>query len=250
MTGNYEAEQRLEWIRGQLDALGRVTITDSARELKVSEMTIRRDLQELEAMGVARRVRGGAVALGPASFADRHRQRAKAKARIASKLLPLVPDSGAIAIDASSTMLRLATLVEGARDLTVITNGPETFDALTGKPGIRAVLTGGELDPRTGSLVGPVAVRAAGTFLLSRFFLSAAAVEPGIGSSESALEEAQVKQALARVAGEVVLAVDANKLDSRALAVTLDWDDVTMMVTDLDTAHKRLADYRPLTEVI
>jgi DeoR family fructose operon transcriptional repressor len=250
LAGNLAAEQRLDWLRGQLQAKGRIELRVAAELLEVSEMTIRRDLLELEAVGVARRVRGGAVAAGPAQFADRYRQRAKSKARIAAKLLAIVPESGAVAFDASSTVLRLATALEGARDLTIVTNGPETFDALQGKPGVRAVLTGGELDPRTGSLVGPVAVRAAATFLLSHAFVSAAAVDPVIGASEAALEEAEVKQVFANVAGKVVLAADSSKLDSRALAVGLQWDEVGYLITDLEPDVARLARYRDVTEVI
>ena len=249
LAGNLAAEQRLAWIRERLNDAGKLQIKDAADQLDVSEMTIRRDLLELEGLGVARRVRGGAVAIGPSSFADRHRQGARAKARLAAKVLPHVPETGAIALDASSTMLRLANAIEGARDLTVVTNGPETFEALQGKPGIRPILTGGELDPRTGSLVGPVAVRAAATFLLSYAFVSAAAVDAPIGASEAALEDAEVKQVLAKVAGQVVLAVDRSKLDRRAIAVGLQWDEIDLMVTDLEPDAAALASYRTVTRV-
>lgn len=249
LAGNLAAEQRLAWIRERLDDAGKLQIKDAADQLDVSEMTIRRDLLELEGLGVARRVRGGAVAVGPSPFADRHRQGARAKARLAAKVLPHVPETGAIALDASSTMLRLANAIEGARDLTVVTNGPETFEALQGKPGIRAILTGGELDARTGSLVGPVAVRAAATFLLSYAFVSAAAVDAPIGASEAALEDAEVKQVLAKVAGQVVLAVDRSKLDRRAIAVGLQWDEIDLMVTDLEPDAAVLAPYRAVTTI-
>lgn len=249
ISGNLATEERLAWIRRQLDNEGSVRIGPSARALGVSEMTIRRDLAELEGMGFARRVRGGAVVVGPVPFADRHRHRARAKVRIAAKLVPLVPTSGAVGFDASSTVLRLATALEGARDLTIVTNGPETFHALQGKPGIRAVLTGGELDPRTGSLVGPTACRSASSFLLKRLFLSAAAVDSRHGPSEAEIEEAEVKRVLTDVAAEVILAVDATKLDTRAVAVGVEWGQVTTLVTDLDPSDRRLGAYRNLTKV-
>ena len=113
--GSVAGEERLHVIRTRLDAEGKVRIGPMAVELDVSEMTIRRDLQELEALGCARRVRGGAVAVGPAAFADRHRHRARAKAQIAAKLAPFVPASGAVGMDASTTVLRLANSLEGAR---------------------------------------------------------------------------------------------------------------------------------------
>ncbi len=250
VSSNLATEERLGWLRAKLDGEGSVRIGDAAGQLEVSEMTIRRDLLELEALGVARRVRGGAVAVGPVSFEDRHRSRAKAKAKIAAKLLPMVPASGAIGIDASSTLLRLAGMVAGVRDLTVLTNGSETFAALQGKPGLTAVLTGGSLEPRTGSLVGPLACRAAGNLLLNRLFLSAAAIDADVGTSEASVDEAEVKRAMAAVAGEIVLAVDASKLDSRAVAPAVDWEQVTVLVTDLPPKDPRLASYRKLVEVL
>lgn len=241
LAGNLAGEQRLEWIKSRLASTGRIGIRAAAEELAVSEMTIRRDLAELEASGTVRRVRGGAVVVGPAHFADRHRARAQSKARIAAKLLALVPERGSIALDASSTILRLATLMKGAQDLTVVTNGLETFGALQGKPGLHAVLTGGELDERTGSLVGPVATRVASTFLFSHFFASAAAVDTSLGASEATLSEAEVKQVLVRMATHVVLAADASKLGSRALAMSIPWEDVDTLVTDLQPGSSRLS---------
>lgn len=249
LAGNIAAEQRLDWLRRQLDASGRVLIRDAATELDVSEMTVRRDLLELEGLGIARRVRGGAVAVGPSSFAERDRRAGRAKGIIAAKLLPLVPSSGAIAIDASSTMLRLVNTLDGARDLTAITNGQQTFLAMQGKPGIQPVLTGGSLDPRTDSLVGPVALRSAETFLLSHVFVSAAAVDPVLGPSEAAIEDAEVKRVLATRAATVVLAADHTKLDHRALAVDFGWYTVDLLVTDLPPEHPTLDPYRGLAEI-
>ena len=59
-----------------------------------------------------------------------------------------------MAFDASSTVMRAATALAGARDLAVLTNGPDTFQALQERPGLTPILTGGQLDTRTGSLVG------------------------------------------------------------------------------------------------
>ena len=101
-----------------------------------------------------RRVRGGALALGPQRYSERFGVQARAKERIAAKLASLVPESGAIGIDASSTLQRLATSITGARQLTVATNGLEAFNALRERASGATVPTGGQHDPRTDSLVG------------------------------------------------------------------------------------------------
>lgn len=237
-------DERLELLTARLTEQSRVRIDELSREFSVSEMTIRRDLDELEARGLARRVRGGAVAVGPETFATRHRHHARAKGRIAEKLASLLPDTGTVAFDASSTVHRLAAQLDGARDLVVLTNGLDTFQVLNDKPGVAVTLTGGEREPRTGSLVGPMATRASEDLLFDVFMCSAAGVDAELGASEASIAEADVKRALARASGRVVLAVDSSKLDSRAPGRVFRPDQVHTMVTELDPSDRRLTPYR------
>ena len=227
-----------------------MTLAAAAERLGVSSMTVRRDLAELEERGVARRVRGGARAIGPQTFAERRSRHARAKARIAAKLAALMPASGAVAFDASSTVMRLAASLAGARDLLVLTNGPETFAALQNRPGVTPLLTGGRLDARTGSLVGPLACRSASQLAVERLFASAAAVDRDMGGSETTLEEAEVKRSMAGVAAQVILVADSSKLGKRALAAALDWDRVDVLVTELQPGDARLRPFRGLARLV
>lgn len=250
MSSSIATEERLTWLAAELESRGSVQLGEASAALGVSEMTIRRDLLNLEGMGIARRVRGGAVAAGPVAFPGRKQVRAAAKAKIAAKLRPLVPATGAIGLDSSSTMLRLAAVLDRALKLIVVTNGPDAFHALQGREGVTPMLTGGVLSSHGGSLVGPQARRAAGDLLLHRLFLSAAAVDPALGSSEVTLEDTEVKRAMLSVATDVVVAVDSSKLDNRALALCVEWDQVTLLVTDLDPKNPRLDPYRDRVDVL
>jgi DeoR/GlpR family transcriptional regulator of sugar metabolism len=245
-----DAVERLDAIRTRVEAEGRVKVTELATELAVSEMTIRRDLDALADEGVVQRVRGGAMAVGPQPFAERFGRQARAKAKIAGKLADLVGDAGAIGLDASTTLQRLAGMLHDARDLTVLTNGPECFSALQGSAGVTPLLTGGQLDRRTGSLVGPLALRSARDVLLRRLFVSAAAIDPEHGTTEATLEEADVKLALADASTRIVVAVDHTKLGQRAPARCLPLDRIDVLVTDLDPADERLDPYRQYVEVV
>ena len=146
-----DAIARLDAIRERVNTDGRVRTTDLARELAVSEMTIRRDLDTLADAGAVRRVRGGALAAGPEPFAARYGRQSAAKDRIADKLVDLVGEGGAIGLDASSTMQRLGARLQPVRDLTVVTNGPECFKTLSEHAGVTALLTG------AGSTAAPAA---------------------------------------------------------------------------------------------
>ena len=84
VQGTLASEERLRWLSDQLAQHGAVSIAEAAQALGVSEMTIRRALAELEERGTARRVRGGARALGPRRFEDRRHTAVRAKAKIAA----------------------------------------------------------------------------------------------------------------------------------------------------------------------
>jgi DeoR family transcriptional regulator, fructose operon transcriptional repressor len=247
---NLDTLERLDVIASRVASEGRVKIAALATELDVSEMTIRRDLALLAERGLVQRVRGGANAISPQPFANRVGQHARAKERIAKKLTGLIGESGAIGVDASTTLQRLAGAMEHARDITLLTNGPELFSSLQQYPGVTPLLTGGQLDRRTGSLVGPLAVRSARELLLRRLFVSGAGIDPVHGTTEATLEEADVKQALAEMATEVIVAVDHSKLGQRGPARCLGLDQIDILVTDLDPDDDLVKPYRRNVQVI
>ncbi|HUC04178.1 MAG TPA: DeoR/GlpR family DNA-binding transcription regulator [Acidimicrobiales bacterium] len=249
MSVSVDAIDRLARICDEIDARGRVRVSVLAADLAVSEMTIRRDLDVLAEQGRVRRVRGGALALGPQRFSERYAVQARAKERIAAKLVALVPESGAVGLDASSTLQRLAAAITGARQLTVATNGLEAFATLRDRPGVTVLLSGGQHDGRTDSLVGPLAARAAQDLSLERLFLSAAGLTAD-GTTEATLEEAAVKLALADVSGEVVLAVDHTKLGRAGVARCLPLNRIDLLVTDLEPKDERLRPYRGRVRVL
>lgn len=243
-------EERIGEMKDLIADRGAVRIGELARDFGVSEMTIRRDLDELEALGLARRVRGGAIALGPEPWEQRHQHNARAKAKISEKLIPLVPTIGTVAFDASTTIYRLAASIGNVRDLRVVTNGWDTFHSMKGTPGITALLTGGTEEPRTGSLVGPMAVRTAQSFLYDTFFGSAAALDPELGSSEAALAESEVKRAFSQTSSHIILAIDHSKLGTRAPARMFDFEQIDLLVTDLEPSDHLLDPYREMVEII
>ncbi len=239
------AEERRAWLLQRLSALQRVSLAEAASELGVSEMTVRRDLDGLELGGTIRRVRGGAMYTGPVSFHGREQSQAAEKAAIAEKLLPLVPTSGMIALDSSTTMHQLAQRISGSGDLTVVTNGMLTFQALQERPGLTAVLTGGAADRRSDSLVGPVTTGFVSRVHFSAFFASAASLDER-GCHESTLEEAEVKRAIARASERVLIGVHSEKLGSVSVAHAVDIDEIDTLATELAPNARDLAAFRRL----
>lgn len=249
-SGTLGAEQRKAHVLARLEADGSVNLEATATELGVSSMTVRRHLEELEAEGLLRRVRGGAVSIaGPRPFSERRAVRAKAKQVIAEKASLLIPSSGAIALDASTTAGTIGSTLGQRTGLTVATNSYENFLATRKASGVSSILMGGELEPATDSFVGLIACQAAASMLYQRFFVSATAVDPTVGTSEVSLAESQVKQAFAGVSRETVLVIDSSKLGDRSLALGFSLQDIAVMITELDPRDSRLDEYRDLVEL-
>ncbi|MDQ2816478.1 MAG: DeoR/GlpR family DNA-binding transcription regulator [Actinomycetota bacterium] len=244
VAGSLAAEGRRQVLLDLLRECGRVDISGAAGQLGVHHMTIRRDLKGLEREGSARLVRGGAIFVGTEEFEIRQSRALSAKRRIAEKLGPLVLRHDSVAIDASTTLFQLAENMPAVDHLVVVTYGIAGFQALQARAGVRVFLSGGELDRRTGSLVGPVAQRTLEGFSLSCCLLSATALDPELGTMEPTVEEVEMKQAMVRASQHVVLAVDSTKLSQRSAVRALSLDQIQTVVTELDPADPRLDPYR------
>jgi DeoR family transcriptional regulator, fructose operon transcriptional repressor len=249
VAGTLTAEQRREALRAGLAEYGRLRLTEVAAQWAVHPMTIRRDFEQLEREGLARRVRGGLLYVPDDAFERRQARALSAKRKITAKLRGLVPSDAAVGMDASTTVHLLAADMPSRAGISVVTNGLAAFESLHRTPGVRTFLTGGECEDRNNSLVGPSAVATIRQFLLARCFLSAAALDAAAGSSETTVEQVALKQAMAAVSEHVVLAVDASKLGQRSLVRSIGLDQIDMLVTDLAPGDARLDDYRDLVEI-
>ena len=220
--------------------------------LGVSEMTIRRDLAELEERGArppspGRREGGRAAERSPTRARPRH-GRSRGSPPSSRRWSPTV---GAVAFDASSTVMRLATALGNARDLTVLTNGPDTFSALQDHPGVTALLTGGQLDRRTGSLVGPLACRSAAQLTVKVFFASAAAVDPNTGAlgGHARRGRGEAQRRHRRRGGRPRRRLVQARRDAASPSASTGIAS-TSLVTELDPHDERLAPYRDLTSLL
>lgn len=242
--------ERRSLLLEMLAESGSIRLESAADALGVSVMTVRRDLDDLVRDGLARRVRGGAVAaIVPQGFSERIAARGGAKAEIARKAHDLLPHGGAAAMDASSTVGALLSTLDESHELLVVTNSYDNLRTAQARPGVDAILLGGRLEPRTGSFVGAQACESAARFHYDRFFTSAAALDPSFGTSETTLEEAEVKRVLAANADETVVLADSSKLERLAVARALHWSDVDLLVTELDPADERLDAFRDLVDI-
>lgn len=209
--------ERQDLIRTRLDLSGRVIAAELAQELGVSEDTIRRDLREMAASGLCRRVYGGALSISRTTTTMNERMAAggERKAALARTAAGLIPAGVTVFLDAGSTNLALACALPAGCDLTVATNAPAIGAALLER-GIATIQFGGLIDPRVGGAIGAKAMRDAEAFRPDILVLGVCAMDAEAGVTADAFEDAEFKRFLALRARTVLVAVTNDKLSTAA----------------------------------
>jgi len=249
VQSSIESEQRRSHLGDILRRKGAVVLGEAAAALGVSEMTIRRDLQEMEQSGVARRVRGGAVAVGPELFQRRISAATSAKKEIAKKLVALLPDSGAVGLDASSTIYQFALTIDPS-DISFLCTGMETTGLLSQSGKAKVSLSGGVIEESTGALVGPLAIASIEQFVFTRSFVSPTCISRDFGMMEATLAGASIKRALREASKSLVVALDSGKLGESAMARALALEEIDILVTELDPSDSLLDEYRDRVDLL
>lgn len=244
-AGRILAGARQARIAEIVERVGFVSVAEVAATLGVSGMTIRRDLERLEARGLLTRTHGGAMAMAERSdspardeiydaeepaFERRRRRNATAKARIAHSAAALVGPGETVALDVGTSALALAEELVARDDLRIFTNNLRAAVTLT-RSRSPIYLLGGQLRGAELAVVGPAATAQVNDYYFDRVFLGVSGVTEA-GYFDYALEDSEIKRAFIARARQVVVLCDGSKFDHRALARICGLGEAHMVVTD------------------
>ncbi|WP_251447824.1 DeoR/GlpR family DNA-binding transcription regulator [Microbacterium sp. USTB-Y] len=235
------AAARKELLLDRLHRDGRLVAKDIAAELGLSEDSIRRDLRELDAAGLAVRVYGGALPASPA-VVDYGRRAAVApdsKARVAAAAAALIEPGATVILDGGTTTLAMVGAIPTALPCTIITHSPTIAAALLGHAA-DVFLIGGRLFKHSAVASGAAAVEAAQRISADLFFLGVTGVHPTAGLTTGDPEEAAMKRTLASRAAETYVLASEEKVGAASRYAVLGLDEVTAIVTDADPADPTL----------
>jgi len=230
--------ERYEKIVSLVNERGSIRVTELSELCEVTEETIRRDLDRLEAAGRLRRSHGGAVSVkelpvlqAEIPYAEREIAYAEEKRRIAEEAVGRIRPKERILLDASTTAWYMARSLPDM-PLTVLTNSIKVATELAAKEKIEVISTGGILAQRSLSYVGPLAERSLEAYHVDRLFFSCKGVHLDRGVSESNELQARVKQKMLDIADEVLLLADSSKFGQQAFTHVADLSEVDGIITD------------------
>jgi DeoR/GlpR family transcriptional regulator of sugar metabolism len=239
------ARTRQEEIARRVGSAEEVSVGALARRLGVSEMTVRRDLQALEARGLVLRTHGGAVPAERVAFEfafRRHQQtHLAAKQAIARRAARFVRDGQRLLIDTGTTTLELAKLLARTRKVTVVTTSLAIVSAVQFAPGIGTVLLGGFLRPGSPDLCGPITERNLEDLHVDLAFLGADAVSLDGSFYSGDLNVARLAAKMIDCGERAYVLADSSKLGRKSLARFARARQVEALITDrrITSAQKR-----------
>lgn len=226
---------RHEYIMHKLQASDKVSVADLVTDLEVSDETVRRDLKDLEAQGLLRRIHGGAIGIGrihDEPIRERAQKAAKEKAIIAQKAVELISDNTSIFLDTGSTTAALARQLGRFSDLKLYTNSINVALVARDHFGVSVFITPGELRKVELDIVGYDTVNYIGDYLFETVFMGAAGVDAEHGFMDFEEHEARIRQALIKSARNKVMLADGGKFGKTANIRTAGFAVIDRLVTD------------------
>jgi len=241
-----DKQARQKEILDFLKANSSASVADLCERFQVSEMTIRRDLQELDRIGLLRRVHGGAMLGASRSYEPPYKSRvvenAAQKKAIARRAAAFVVDGDSLALDNSTTTIEMVEFLTARLNLTIVTASLSIAMAVAeqfhSNSGLRLIVTGGVVRPGEMSLVGDFAQTMLRELHVDKAFIGVGAIDITEGFTEYNLDDAFVKRALVSSANEVYVLADSSKFQRSTFASVGALDIADAIITDTSIPEK------------
>jgi DeoR family fructose operon transcriptional repressor len=243
-------------IRDLIQEKGFIGIANLARELEVSEMTVRRDLERMEAEGLVRRTPGGAMAESKnrvgIDFIARQQENPAEKEQIGQLAAGLVQEGQTIFLDAGTTVFAMARYLRNFQRLQIVTNSLPLQAKLIETTDLEVFLVGGQVRKHTVSLVGTLAADNLSNLRFDQVFLGTSGIDVDRGLTHDAMEEIPIKRAAAAAGAKVIVLADHSKFRRNAFSLFLPIEKIDVIVTDrpIEEAGSRLTETNAHIQIV
>jgi DeoR family transcriptional regulator, aga operon transcriptional repressor len=251
MTGKrISTVERRKDILHKINEEGQVFVPELSKKFVVSEVTIRKDLEQLEKKNLLIRARGGAIKKeGGVGIDYRLSEKDKLfneeKARIGKKAAQLINDRDTIIIDSGTTTIEIAKNLPLVSEITIICNALNIISQLIQLNTGNLIILGGYLRKNSLSLVGPLAERNLQNLYVDKVFIGVDGFDTKLGIYTPNIEEASLNELMIKNSKEVIVVCDSSKFRRRSLAYICGINKIHTVVTDekiLEDDRKHLED--------
>lgn len=234
--GQLLTDERRQHILSVIQSEGRVLVGELSRNLGISQITIRKDLDHLQGKGLVKRTHGGALriqssALFDPTLQEKQKQHAQEKQRIAAAAAEMVEEGQCVMLDSGTTTTAVAHALKRFSQLTVITNAVNIAAELA-STNLEVILVGGSLRKNSFSLVGPLAEDVLHEMHADIVFLGVDGFDPEVGVTTPNFLESRVNRAMVKAARRVVAVCDSTKFKRRSLSRIVPPSQIHCVITD------------------
>lgn len=211
-----------------------VSVSDLARELYVSEPTVRRDLASLEADGLIRRSHGGATTKqgDDTPFNYREGKVPRVKLNMSRAAASLIENGDTVFIDGSTSCRHIADHIDGLESVTVVTNGAPIMSKLSQLTNVTVYSTGGQLIKNSQSFAGMRAQLFVTDFYFDKMFFSSSALDKSGNITDYSLPETQLRRSVFERARKKIFLCDKSKLGMSCGYFVASLRDIDTVVSD------------------
>ncbi|WP_081209299.1 DeoR/GlpR family DNA-binding transcription regulator [Salegentibacter sediminis] len=229
-----KAAARRSKILEILDEFNKVNVTDLSNQLKVSEVTIRNDLDKLEQSKLLVRAHGGAFKTSNLALAVSEKKTINKdlKKLIGKKAVSLIQENDSIILDSGTTTFEISSNLGNFKEITVISNALDIVNNLAQFDNLKVYMPGGYLQEFSMSLVGPMAERNLKQLFCNKLFLGVDGIRSNIGFFTHHMEEAYLNQIMIDIAEEVIVVADSTKFKKTGLAFIQNFEHINKVITD------------------
>lgn len=236
--------ERQRRIIEKLQIEKKVLVSELSQTFKVSEETIRRDLDKLEKEGLIVKSYGGAILNENDNielpFNIRKKQNIKGKQIIADLAVEIVEEGDHIMLDASSTAVYMAKKLKSKSNLTVVTNSIEVMIELSDMPGWHVICTGGTLENDYLALAGQKTIDGFSSYQVEKTFFSCKGIDLQKGIMDGNEGIARIKSQMCQSAQKSILVIDSTKFGHYAFSKIDDFSNIDIVITDIKPELKWL----------
>ena len=239
-------EERQRIILNEVELHNRIQLTDIAEKLDVSVDTIRRDVKELDSASRLRKVHGGAISLGFATYSPKRNSvyALEEKIVIAEKAAKLLKNNSVVLIDGGTTCLELARLLPAELNLTCFTLSLPVAMELLHKPNVNTIFIGGALSKDAQITLGANTINNLSEIKVDFSFIGTGYVDAQFGLTEFDWDMVQTKKAVIKASKKTVLLCISEKLNSQHRFKTCDLNAISSLVTELEPDHELLKNFK------
>ncbi len=238
-AGELKIDARRQRILEELNREGRVVVSELAKELNATTVTIRSDLDALERDGYLERIQGGAVQklqnFYNLEYQMRNRINSEEKRAIAAAAAACIRDGETLFINSGSTTYFTAAALKKHKNLSVVTNSLAVAMELGAVPTFHVVLLGGEMNVQYAFTYGSEALEHLRRYKADTAILSLDGVSAESGITTHHAQETLLDKLMVERAVRTIVTADHSKLDHEGFSLICEASQIAMLVTDQES---------------